>query len=178
MEHSQKIVWKSPFYLWKRLFAKRDSLLLSRFFEVTLPVLTSPRSKTHVVDPKKLNRRHLKIRDIWKLFDKKIFLRKCHFTRQTEQKIRYFCPWLASSKKSVSNREPKNKNFIRVKCAWWSPECRWNPRIQDFLSCRSVRNFYPPNRLWFIANFPLQQNNKAKGVVSSVAEDVSCIGLA
>ena len=83
VEHSQKIVWKSPFYPWKRLFEKTDSLLLSRFCKVTLPVLTSPRSKMHVVDLKKLNRRHLEIRDIRKLFDKKLFLRKCHFTRQT-----------------------------------------------------------------------------------------------
>ena len=49
-----------------------------------------------------------------------------------------------------------------------------------FLLCwRAVRNFYLPNRLWLLlSNLPLQQNDKAQGVVISVVEDASCIGLA
>ena len=49
--------------------------------------------------------------------------------------------------------------------------------VLDFLSWLAVRNFYPPNLLWLLlSNFPLQQNNKAQGVVISVVEDVSVWG--
>ena len=49
----------------------------------------------------------------------------------------------------------------------------------DLLSWRVVRNFYPLNRLrLLLSNFPLQQNDKAQGVVSLVVEDASCVGLA
>ena len=49
----------------------------------------------------------------------------------------------------------------------------------DLLSWRAVRNFYLPNRLrLLLSNLPLQQNDKAQGVVISVIEDASCVGLA
>ena len=46
------------------------------------------------------------------------------------------------------------------------------------ISWRTVRNFYLPNRLWLLlSNLPLQQNDKAWGVVILVVEDASCVGL-